>query len=104
MLTLKEIKEQIDNEIGLSELSYCENTKVGDLILNTVDSYGGEGQGETYYSVVKITREDGSDETFMKTEGFYTSYDGVDFYGGFDKCCFLVEPVQVLKTEFKRIK
>lgn len=105
MITLQEIKDNIDNEVGLDELDcFTKTKKIGNLLVTSVDSYGGEGQGESYYSVVKITREDGSDETYMRTDGFYSSYDGVEHYGGFDSCCYLVEPVQVMKTEYKRLK
>ena len=62
MITLEEIKENIDGEVDLSELEYFGTTdKVGNLLVTTVDKYGGEGQGENYYSIVKITREDGTE-------------------------------------------
>lgn len=42
-----------------------------------VDSYGGEGKGEEWYSVKHFTDHD----VYIKTEGYYQSYHGTDFEG-----------------------
>ena len=42
-----------------------------------VDSYGGEGQGETWWTVIHFKEID----TYIKINGFYTSYDGTQFDG-----------------------
>ena len=48
----------------------------------TVDAYGGEGQGDTYYTVIEVRSNPDSDETLMvKFDGWYSSYDGADYTG-----------------------
>jgi hypothetical protein len=42
-----------------------------------VDSYGGEGQGDTYYTVRKFTN--GDDVLYVRFNGWYSSYDGADY-------------------------
>ncbi len=47
-----------------------------------VDSYGGEGEGETWYVVHHFVDHD----LYIRTDGFYQSYDGVHFYDGWGSC------------------
>lgn len=58
-----------------------------------VDSYGGEGQGEDYWSVYKFT--DGTDEVFVQFDGWYQSYSGCEF-----NKCFFVKPREVMVTQY----
>lgn len=44
--------------------------------IKLVDSYGGEGEGERYYKVFHFEKHD----IYIKFEGFYTSYDGVNYF------------------------
>lgn len=62
-----------------------------------VDSYGGEGMGDEYWSVYKFTK--GPDKVFVKFNGSYQSYNGADF----DEY-FFVEPEEKVVTVFARIK
>lgn len=48
-------------------------------IFNIVDVEGGEGQGSYYHIVFSITDDKGNTQLFKK-EGYYSSYDGVDWY------------------------
>lgn len=59
----------IHGEVDFNELGLGETKEV--------DSYGGEGQGETYYTVVYFVDHD----VYIKLSGFYTSYDGVSTDG-----------------------
>lgn len=43
-----------------------------------VDRYGGEGQGDLWYTVKHFVDHD----VYIKTTGFYQSYSGTDFYDG----------------------
>lgn len=43
-----------------------------------VEQYGGEGQGDTWYSVKYFPDHD----VYIRIDGFYTSYHGTDFYDG----------------------
>ena len=63
-----------------------------------VDSYGGEGQGETYYSVWKFVSKDG-EVAFVQFDGSYQSYSGSEFDD-----YFFVEPKQVEVTQYVKAK
>lgn len=46
------------------------------------DSYGGEGQGEDYWTVILIRNPSNHDEQYcIKLQGWYSSYDGAEFEG-----------------------
>lgn len=60
-----------------------------------VDSYGGEGQGETWWTVIHFKEID----TYIKINGFYTSYDGTNFDGWDDLT--VVEPRQKTITVYE---
>ena len=46
------------------------------------DSYGGEGQGSDYWTVLEVRLPGSVDETlFIKLEGWYSSYIGVEYSG-----------------------
>ena len=61
-----------------------------------VDSYGGEGQGSDFYSVILIRNPDNHDEQYyIKFQGWYTSYDGAEY----DRWSF-VEPRQKTITVY----
>ncbi len=47
--------------------------------IEEVEQYGGEGQGETWYSVKHFVDHD----VYIQTDGFYSSYNGTDFYEGY---------------------
>ena len=49
-----------------------------DWKIECVDSYGGEGQGETYYTIYKVTNPSGN-YCFVKFYGSYYSYDGAHY-------------------------
>lgn len=58
-----------------------------------VQSHGGEGEGSSYYTVYKFTKDD--QEVFVKFDGWYASYDG-SYYDKY----FLVTPKQVTVTQY----
>jgi hypothetical protein len=41
------------------------------------DNYGGEGQGDDYWSVYSFTR--GDEKVYVKFNGWYASYNGAEF-------------------------
>ena len=63
-----------------------------------VDSYGGEGQGEEYYSVWKFVSKD-DEVAYVKFDGSYQSYCGSEFDDW-----FFVEPKQVEVTQYVKAK
>ena len=62
--------------------------------VSRVEQYGGEGQGENYWFVLKVG------DRHIKFDGYYQSYDGC--YVEWDDAKF-VEPVQVTVTKWKEI-
>lgn len=62
--------------------------------VSLVEQYGGEGQGEDYWFVLKVG------DRHIKFDGYYQSYDGC--YVEWDDAKF-VEPVQVTVTKWKEI-
>jgi len=63
-------------------------------LIEDVDSYGGESQGERWW----VTRYFVDHDVYIKTRGFYSSYNGVDFDYGI---CEIVKPVQKTITVFE---
>ena len=58
------------------------------------DNYGGEGQGEDYWSVYKFTN--GKDTCYVKFDGWYQSYNGSEFTEW-----FFVSPVEKMVTFYE---
>ena len=52
------------------------------LDLREIDSYGGQGKGEEWWVVFHSPAND----IYIKVEGFYESYNGTEFYHGWDSC------------------
>lgn len=48
-----------------------------ELSFTLVDEYGGEGQGEDYWTVYSFS--DGHDVVYVKFQGWYASYNGAEF-------------------------
>lgn len=65
--------------------------------MESVDHYGGEGQGEEYWTVWKFTK--GTEEVYFKFQGYYQSYDGATYNE-----YILVEPKEVLVTQYHEVK
>jgi hypothetical protein len=67
------------------------------LEVQYVDSFGGEGECEDYWSVYSFTKN--GETVYVKFDGSYASYDGSEY----DEW-FFVEPKRVMVTQFHRIK
>ena len=89
----------VENEF-FSDAQYYLREK-GEVIglgkVEVVVGFGGEGQGDLRYVVLKVTF---TDETvkYYRQEGYYSSYDGTDWDGDFTE----VTPKEVLRTEWVR--
>lgn len=59
-----------------------------------VEQYGGEGQGDDWYSVKHFVDHD----VYIKTDGYYSSYNGTDFNYGYGK---EVKPVERTVTFYE---
>jgi hypothetical protein len=61
-----------------------------------IDSYGGEGQGETWYSIKYFPEHN----IYIRVDGFYQSYNGTEFYDGWN-CCSEVRPIEKTITVYE---
>ena len=59
-------------------------------------NYGGEGQGDDYWSVYSFTR--GDEKVYVKFNGWYASYNGAEFTEW-----FFVEPKEKVITVFELV-
>ena len=84
------------NEYTIAHNELIESLGLGKMI--EVDSYGGEGQGDTWYSVKHFVDHD----VYIRVDGYYTSYDGTSFDGGW-ACCSEVKPVEKTITVYNNI-
>lgn len=86
-----------DTDLDLSELCWNENYENDVVDIEKVEDFGGEGMGDTTYFVLKIGHNQ-----YIKFTGSYDSWNGTEWYDGneFD----FVEPVQVMKTIYNKIK
>lgn len=60
------------------------------------NNYGGEGQGDDYWSVYSFTR--GNEKVYVKFNGWYASYNGAEFNEW-----FFVEPKEKVITVFEPV-
>lgn len=65
---------------GTDEYDIHKNSVLG--VVKQVAGYGGEGKGEDWWKVYYF--EDHN--VYIKVDGWYQSYNGVEFYEGWDSC------------------
>lgn len=56
---------------------------VGWAMLDMVEHYGGEGQGETYYTVYSFLNPQG-ETVYIQLDGWYASYNGSEYIDTFE--------------------
>jgi len=66
------------------------------ISVNLENHYGGEGQGENYWTVRSFER--GNEKVYVKFYGYYMSYEGATY----QDYCF-VEPREVLEIHYFEI-
>lgn len=66
-----------ENPIPLMEQEFL--TSVGLGKVNEVEQVGGEGEGNTWYTVKHFVDHD----VYIRTDGWYSSYEGTEFEDGF---------------------
>lgn len=97
-LTAKEILEKLDiffeGEVSIYAWYEFDEKDLGLGEIEEVDNYGGEGQGDTWYTVRYFKDHD----VYIKTNGFYSSYNGTDFDYGFGE---EVKPVEKTITVYE---
>jgi hypothetical protein len=85
-MTAKEILEIAEKNLTIEDFAegYYDPTEYGFGTVQTVDSYGGEEQGSTYYTVRYFVDHN----VYIRTEGYYSSYHGTDWDFGYGKEVF----------------
>ena len=94
-MTGKEIIEAIKNaNISVGDFAYGDfdsPEEVGEW--EEVEQYGGEGKGTDWYSIKYFKEHD----VYIRTEGYYQSYSGTEFYDGYGE---EVKPKEVTVTQY----
>ena len=75
--SVNDVREAKGNYWSLEAAYILQNLGLGEV--EEVDQYGGEGQGETWYSVKYFKDHD----VYIRTDGYYQSYNGTDFEEGY---------------------
>ena len=85
-VTSAEVKKLFKDEFGVDLNSYSEDSVESKdyendnyKVQSEVDSYGGEGQGEEYWTISRILDKRTEEVFFIKFDGYYESWDGSDF-------------------------
>lgn len=90
--TLRNKWAELPNYYDLEKKEWLASLGLGSI--EEVEQVGGEGEGDTWYSV-KYFKDHG---VYIKTDGFYSSYNGTDFYEGYGR---EVKPEQKTITVFQ---
>lgn len=95
-LTGEQILEKIQANMSVQEFAYedysSEELGLGEV--KVVDKYGGEDKGSTWYKVQYFVEHD----VYIRTDGWYSSYDGTYFDEGYGS---VVKPVEKLVTFYE---
>lgn len=74
------------------EKEWLDSLGIGEI--EEVEQYGGEGQGDTWYSVKYFKDHD----VYIRTDGYYSSYNGTDFDEGYG---YEVKPTEKTITVYE---
>lgn len=103
-MTFQEIIQKFkDANISVEEFAYSQYSTENDLKegipeWKEVEKYGGEGQGDTWYSVKYFPEYN----IYMKVSGWYQSYDDTEF-GDWESACKQVFPQQKTITVYEPV-
>lgn len=82
-LTAQEIIKFLEEKgVTVEDFAWGDFENFGEIgAWEEVQKYGGEDQGSTWYSVKHFKDHD----VYIRTDGYYQSYNGTDFYDGYGK-------------------
>lgn len=98
------LREKVDGVSEFAFMDFGKSTGRGSVFVEEigecqeVDQYGGEGKGEDWWSIKYFPDHD----VYIKVNGFYTSYNGTDFYDGWDNC-HEVKPKEKLVVVYQEV-
>ena len=82
-MTAKEILEVVESKMSIETFAYDYFDKkelgLGEVV--EIQQYGGESYGDHWESVKHFKDHD----VYIRTVGFYSSYNGTEFYDGYGK-------------------
>jgi hypothetical protein len=87
---------KMPSKYDISQEEYLKENNIP--VWEEVEQYGGEGQGDTWYSVKYFPDHD----VYIRVDGFYSSYNGTDFNGWSD--CTEVRPQEKTITVYQTVK
>ena len=67
-----------------------------EIVVEYVESFGGEGSGDDYWTVYKISNT--TETTYIRFQGWYASYHGAEFTETHE-----VKPIQVTVTQYELV-
>lgn len=79
---VQEIFEQFDVSINYyapDKIHYSDYENDNYKVESEIDRYGGEGQGEEYWTVSRILDKKTGEVFFIRFDGYYSSWEGSDF-------------------------
>lgn len=89
------LKEKIESVHDFAHEDYdYEELGLGEV--EEVDQQGGENEGSHWHSVKYFKDHD----VYIRVDGYYSSYEGTDFYDGWD-CCSNVRPKEKTITVYE---
>jgi hypothetical protein len=99
-MTAQEIKTILEEKLSIEDFAFEEfdEDELGLGPIKTIEQKGGGGQGDEWYIVFHFTEHN----IYLKCDGYYQSYNGTEFYNGWDDC-FEVKPKQVEVTIYENI-
>ncbi len=100
-MTAQEIKAVLEEKLTIEDFAFedfdWEELGLGEI--KEVEQRGGEGQGDEWYIVYYFPDHD----IYLKVDGYYQSYNGTEFYDGWDDC-YEVKPQEKTITVFEKLK
>jgi hypothetical protein len=93
---LREAYDSLPSEFNARRNEWLESLGLGPI--EEVASKGGEGEGEEWYVVYHFPKHN----IYLKCDGFYQSYNGTEFYDGWDDC-FEVKPKEITVTVYEKL-
>lgn len=92
-----DFRQEASKHDSASDTAFKQELYDAELVVEFVQQFGGEGQGEQFWSVYKFTK--GSEFCHVMFDGYYASYDGASFHEwGF------VEPKEVMVIDWVAAK
>lgn len=86
--------------MNANDLEDIRKTEINGYCIETEDCFGGEGLGEEYWFVLRITETKSKKTKFIKFNAWYDSWNGCEWHKGFE----IVNPVEVIKVEWRKTK